>query len=343
MHEFAVYIGRFQPFHNAHLEAVRFARSKAEHLIIVIGGARQPRTIKNPWTAQEREDMIRVALDAEGIDEVTFIHAKDYLYSDNMWITAIQNEIVGITGDVRDVILVGHKKDKTSFYVDMFPQWKFVETGEFGQKLDATLIRDMYFRCDLYDVQKLVPKNVFEMLKSSMMSTTLETSEEFKKLKEEYEHVQSYKDMWSSSPFPPIFVTTDAVLIKSGHVLVVRRKGHPGKGLIALPGGFLRNDEPIIDGCLRELKEETRIKVDKRELATKLVDSRVFDHPSRSLRGRTITHAFCFNLGNGALPKVQGDDDADKSWWMPLRDVFAREDEFFEDHFFIIQHFVNKF
>jgi bifunctional NMN adenylyltransferase/nudix hydrolase len=94
---------------------------------------------------------------------------------------------------------------------------------------------------------------------------------------------------------------------------------------------------------LRELKEETGIALPKDELKKRIVDQRVFDHPNRSLRGRTITHAYCMNLGFGDLPNVKGNDDADKAWWMSLRDVNRNEEQFFEDHFHIIQHFVHKF
>jgi hypothetical protein len=37
------------------------------------------------------------------------------------------------------------------------------------------------------------------------------------------------------------------------------------------------------------------------------------------------------------------EDDAEKAFWMPLRDVYRREEEFFEDHFHIIFFFTSKF
>ena len=158
-----------------------------------------------------------------------------------------------------------------------------------------------------------------------------------------FSSLEKYKEMWNSSPFPPVFVTVDAVVIKSGHVLVVRRRGYPGKGLLALPGGFINESEFLVDACVRELKEETQIKLPKDELKKRIIDQHVFDHPGRSLRGRTITHAFCFDLGKGDLPKVKGDDDAEKAFWMPLRDVFTQEEKFFEDHCHILSYFVKKF
>ena len=184
---------------------------------------------------------------------------------------------------------------------------------------------------------KFVPPEVYQMLCAELVTTN------YQNLVAEFKHITEYKAIWASAPYPPTFVTTDALLLKSGHVLVTVRGGYPGKGLLALPGGYLNQDERIVDGCLRELKEETRIAVDKDELRKAIVDQRVFDHPDRSLRGRTITHGFCMNLGSGELPKVKRGDDAAEAFWMPLRDVYRREEEFFEDHFHIIFFFCSKF
>jgi bifunctional NMN adenylyltransferase/nudix hydrolase len=141
---------------------------------------------------------------------------------------------------------------------------------------------------------------------------------------------------------PPIFVTTDAVVVQSGYVLVVRRKAKPGLGLIALSGGFIKQDETLAEGMLRELKEETRLKVSLPVWRGSIVDSHVFDSPGRSLRGRTITHAYFLQLKAGKLPSVKGGDDADKAWWMSLADLYTHEDQIYEDHLQIIQHFVSK-
>ena len=116
----------------------------------------------------------------------------------------------------------------------------------------------------------------------------------------------------------------------------------PGQGLLALPGGFIRQDEAIEEGMLRELKEETRLKVPFPVLRGSIVDSHVFDSPGRSLRGRTITHAYFLQLKAGELPAVRGNDDAEKAVWMTLADLYAREDEIYEDHLQIVQHFVSK-
>jgi bifunctional NMN adenylyltransferase/nudix hydrolase len=111
-----------------------------------------------------------------------------------------------------------------------------------------------------------------------------------------------------------------------------------------LPGGFVDQDERIRDAAIRELREETRLKVPAPVLAGSIRSSRVFDHPHRSLRGRTVTHAFLFELaptGEG-LPKVKGSDDADKAKWVPLFEFSRMEDQLFEDHFYIVNWFLGQ-
>ena len=63
-----VLVGRFQPFHNGHLEAVRYALRKVDYLYIVIGSSQKNHERDNPFTAGERIAMIKAALDSSGID-----------------------------------------------------------------------------------------------------------------------------------------------------------------------------------------------------------------------------------------------------------------------------------
>lgn len=345
-HEYGVYIGRFQPFHNAHLETVKFALDRVKQLIIVVGSTNCAPNIKNPWTFPERQDMILGCLDDLDLPRITFISARDYLYNDNLWITAIQHEVDGITNGNKDVVLFGHvkNKDTSTFYLKMF-NWEFIDTC-IDSDIDATKIRFMYFTYDSC-YKSLVPRTVEAFLdKFSDVSDKRRGTPDanrFQTLKQEFDHVSQYRKAWACAPFPPTFITTDAIVVKSGHVLIVKRKASPGIGLWALPGGFLNQNERIIDGCIRELKEETGINLPTHELKKCVVDSHVFDHPDRSLRGRTITHAFCVNLGHGELPKVKGGDDAAKAWWIPFNEVFSKENQFFEDHAHIIAYFIHKF
>jgi len=328
--QYCVCIGRFQPFHHGHHELIKDALEEAEKVIIIIGSAGKAPNTQNPWSAEQREEIIKLSLSPEERARVKFEQVRDYWYTNNKWLTEVQQLVYELTEGIADsqICLIGEEND--------FPQWHFIKARNLDRAPRATSVRWWYFTHDSSYKAHVSPA-VVDFMES------YKTTPEFKKLKEEFDFIRSYREAWNGAPFPPTFVTVDSVVIKSGHVLVVRRKGSPGKGQIALPGGFLNQKETTRAGALRELKEETGIKVSKEELDSSIVEQKVFDYPGRSLRGRTITHAFLIDLGSGPLPTVKGADDADKAWWMPLSEFDAREADFFEDHFHIISHFVSKF
>lgn len=356
-YDLLVFIGRFQPIHNAHLDIIEHALSIAHDVVIIVGSCNKPRTVKNPWTASERESMIKSALWERKIDQHSpHIHIKfnsDSPYNDEAWGTRVQQIVSRCVrkhaprfdtnnpnkGLHHKIGIIGHKKagDLSTFYLNYFPQWDFVDFGEYKEveRLDATFIRQHYFDPDanISFLKGVLPQPIFAYL-DSWRSTP-----EYTELVQEKEFIDRYKKQYEASPYPPVFVTTDAVVIQSGHVLMVERGAYPGKGQLALPGGFLdaNKDRSVEDCMLRELKEETGIKVPLPALRGNIQQSKVFDAIDRSSRGRTITHAFMIMLPPGPLPKVKGQDDAAKATWVPLGDLDPTK--CYEDHYFIVSHF----
>ena len=329
-----VLIGRFQPIHNAHLEIIKRATALCDQLVIVTGSANQPRTYKNPFTSDERARMIRAA--AGGLSMRISIEANpDTIYNDQAWAIRVQSLVAKHTQPGDRVGIIGHKKDDSSFYLDMFPQWGY-EDVELIEFLSAVNIRDLFFKRDvnMSFIKGVVPESTFDFL------MTFKSTPEYEQIIREREFIAGYKKQYASLPYAPVFVTTDAVVICSGHVLMIKRRSEPGKGLWALPGGFLNadTDKSVQDCAIRELKEETGIKVPVPVLVGSIQDNRVFDAIGRSTRGRTITHAFKIVLPDGELPKVKGMDDAEKARWVPIAEV--RSDECYEDHYEILQNFV---
>src|SRR5574340_1037984 len=70
-------IGRFQPFHKGHLSAVNFGLSKVENLWIGIGSSNKSHETKNPFTADERKEMIISSLDSESMKRVKVFYVPD--------------------------------------------------------------------------------------------------------------------------------------------------------------------------------------------------------------------------------------------------------------------------
>jgi bifunctional NMN adenylyltransferase/nudix hydrolase len=151
------------------------------------------------------------------------------------------------------------------------------------------------------------------------------------------------KYAYAGSQFPPIYTTVDAVVVEAGHILLVQRKFSPGKGTWALPGGFVGQDEHLVDAAIRELREETKLKVPMPVLKGSVKGQHVFDAPQRSQRGRTITHAFFFDLAHNqwtGLSDVRAADDAAAVRWVPIAEFLKMQEDIYEDHYFIANHFL---
>lgn len=336
-----VFIGRFQPFHNGHKAIIDAALEQAKEVIVVVGSSFAARNIRNPFTFDERRQMIKSVFPQENVKVVP---VSDYPYDDNKWVAAVQNVVHGAlkwSADPIRIGLIGHEKDGTSFYLKIFPTWGNVSVPNVDG-INATDIRKCLFENGRDAIITHDRIAFFTPPETQDVLRKVSLTKEWAVLEQEYQMVKKYKEAWKAAPFPPTFMTVDAVVVQSGHILLVKRGDMPGKGLWALPGGFLNQEETMLDGAIRELKEETKIKVPVPVLKGSIKASKTFDAPNRSARGRTITQAFFIDLGFAEeLPKVKGSDDAEKAFWVPLHEVMKQRDKFFEDHLFIIDHFVS--
>ncbi len=337
-----VFIGRFQPFHIGHKFVVDAALEQAEHVIVLAGSANRSPCLRNPWSFEERRDMIRKVYPYEtGTDRLIVRPLDDTLYNDEAWTSNVQKTVMETVAELgfdrynpAKIGLIGHSKDNTSYYLKLFPQWNSVNVPHEVGVFNATDIRAAYFKGAPTIPHDIIPKEISAYLKDYMMG------EAFRRICAEARWAVDYKASWSSAPFPPTFVTVDNVVVQSGHVLMIRRGGQPGKGLLALPGGFVDHNETLLESAIRELREETRL-ADKHgpfpmgKLKGFMAGQGVFDDPKRSVRGYTLTHAFLFRLPPAkSLMEVIGGDDAAEALWVPLGELDPRD--CFEDHYFII-------
>ncbi len=344
---FGVFIGRFQPLHVGHEHVIARTLEQVDRLIVLVGSANVARDPRNPFTYAEREAMLRSAFRHEVAQgRLIIAPLDDHLYSDTAWVTQVQRIVRALVleygnghgfqnhgiNDFR-VALTGYGKDASSFYLKLFPEWENLQVESAYGTFSSSDVRQRYFQRIPEVPSTILSAGVADFLREFALG------EAFKGLLEEAEFLAAYPAQWGKGPF----VTADAVVIQSGHILLVERGRAPGKGLLALPGGFVNPAERIRDAAIRELREETAISDGKGQIPPAMLASfiedartRVFDAPSRSLRGRIITHAFLFRLPERRkLFSVKGGDDAAHAQWYRFGDLSP--DMLFEDHWAIIE------
>ena len=347
-----VFIGRFNPPHLGHLSVIEEALSNNDKLIIVIGSHKTTFSPRKLLSTEQVQNIILAGVSDPS--RIEFASVRDNLYSDNEWVIDVRKQINYICSKIYDenkiISLYGFSKDQTSQYLKWFPFYHTIEALPFvnggGELLHASDIRELIYKnsksLDINIPYGNLPVSGLELTMGKPMATQFITEllsdnlERVLWISDEYWHYKSYKDAWSKAPYAPTFVTGDAVVFCNGCVLLIKRKFSPGKGCYALPGGFINQNETVKACILRELAEETKIDVPPAKLANSLKEIVLFDAPSRSMRGRTITNAGLIVLEETKIPKVKASDDAMGAIWMPLDMISRLEDKFFEDHFYII-------
>lgn len=339
-----VFIGRFQPFHMGHKNVIDEALSLSENVLILVGSAGSPRTLRNPFSYEERVDMISESYPKEA--GLIFHPLFDKTYNDQAWINQVQSIINDTifniinpsggwtalgTNDVKTG-LIGHQRDNTSYYLKLFPQYESIPVKS-PSNINATQIRKILFSgTEHYHtmLDSVLPKSSADFLYKDDKGKSIIDG-----MRKEYDFKVKHDLAWKDSPYAPTFNTVDALVEQSGHVLLIRRRAEPGKGLYAMPGGYVDQGETLQQSMIRELKEETKIKVPDKVILGSIVNVFDADSPHRSDRGRIISKVYHIKLNDDVkLPKVKGSDDADKAIWLPISEL--KESEMFEDHYHII-------
>lgn len=322
-----IVIGRFQPFHKGHEYLIKEAVKENDYVIVLIGSAKKARDIKNPWTVEERAIMLNNIALYNDIRETQIRYAgiEDF-YDDDKWLKQVQAKIRPYVTKEDNVTLYGYKKDDSSYYLELFPSWKFKETYNEKYDIDATTVREYLFHDTLID--DILPVGVLRYIKNWIRS------EEFSQLKEEFKYIQEYKKKFKDLQYEPVFTTVDAVITYKGKVFIMERTAEPGNHLLCLPGGFINNNKKLIDNMIDIVENKTKIRITDKNW---IKDVKVIDDPKRSLRGRIITHIFKVEIPTQYKLNIDGNF---KGQWMDFDDIELYEDQFFEDHALILKSFI---
>lgn len=336
MIKLGVVIGRFQLFDHNHKRLLEHALGESDEVLVLLGSSVKPRNPLNPFTVEEREKMI---FDALGEADLYVDYLIDYLYSENRWLADVQSAIQSHLGGREEdyqITLYGNQNPLLPDYLTKFPQWnhevvRTIDWKPFGMLgFTSPLLENMFSNGQ--DWLGEVPVSTAKFATRWLGTTRGQY------ISDEFEYIKNYRRNTQTGRYETIFQTVDSVVVYKGNVLLIQRRAQPGKGLWALPGGFLNPKETLFEGALRELQEETTFRVNP----SWVTNDHRFDHPYRSLRGRTITQAFLFEVPDYKdVPIVRGADDARRARWFTLSDVIDNMvGELFEDHYDIISYFL---
>jgi bifunctional NMN adenylyltransferase/nudix hydrolase len=160
--DYLVYIGRFQPFHLAHMETINIALKYSNQIILALGSAQKERNIKNPFFAEERETMILSNFSLADQARIKFVHVQD-VYDDEKWRKLVKSLVVDLVESNAKIGLIGHFKDESSYYLKFFPEWEMLELESLKNAISATPLREAYYQGEIKEQD--FPSGTIEFLK----------------------------------------------------------------------------------------------------------------------------------------------------------------------------------
>ena len=152
-----MYIGRFQPFHLGHLDALKQVLKREKHVIIVIGSAEDHGTSENPFTAGERYTMIEASLEEASIsrEKYAIIPVRD-IHNDDKWVEHVQR----LTSPF-DTVYTGSPITKK-----LFKKSKKHQVIDLKKRLpiSATMVRKIIKSGKAKKLEELIPKAVVKIV-----------------------------------------------------------------------------------------------------------------------------------------------------------------------------------
>ena len=268
-HRLAVLVMRAQGFHDGHEHLLKEVENEVDSALVLVGSSYRPRSWKNPFTFAERRGFIEAGTRDRKIP-VGVMPLIDTLYNDRAWASNVRAAVrfrireMGLPLDEVEVILTGFEKDASSAYQSWFPEWErrpvqALKRG--GEILNATDLREAIFFPGDWGFGATWEK--FGKSKVDTIVSWMERNPQaVEAIRAEGRHCKESRARLAAAEkhlgYPVVMNTVDAVCVMSGHVLLMRRDGLPGKGTLALPGGHVLPRATAKDSILEILRQKGR-------------------------------------------------------------------------------------
>ncbi len=129
-----LFVGRFQPYHMGHHNALLNALREVDEMVIVVGSAKESFQPQNPFTAGERIEMISAALKEDGIFGKCYIIAVDDISEYALWSQRIKSYSPRF-----EVVFTNNPLVKELFEADGYTVKKLVSNIK---QVDSTKVRE---------------------------------------------------------------------------------------------------------------------------------------------------------------------------------------------------------
>ena len=165
-------IARFQPFHNGHKSLIDKMLNESRYITIVLGSSQESRTEKNPWSVEERKQMI---INIYGkCKNIKILSLKD-LSDDDKWYDYVINFMYNNIGNFPkiDAYYCGskydsHWYDKGDFNIEIFDREKQTD----NKKISATEIRNM-IKDKNEEWKKFIPTKNIEYIEKTIKNISI--------------------------------------------------------------------------------------------------------------------------------------------------------------------------
>ncbi len=326
-YDYALLIGRFQPFHRGHFALYQKACLLADKVIVVIGSHQRSSSLLDPWTSEERCKMISQHCRTM---PPSFLFMQDSAYNFPEWrrrlktMLRAQLQLDGADENA-SVVVLGHLRDQSSYYLKFFEPWHFYAVAEQANGCNASDIRKALFEARLDAVDSELDANNLDFIKQWT------NTDAFMRLANEYRDLEIASRNLQAKTSEQRSVL--ACLVYRDFVVLEHRDTHPGKGQFALP-------EKILDDTQEPNQEVSQLfkELDQDVGAAGVQHSNhaVFDQLRRDPRGKLTSYADCWLLE--ARPQLSNP----KFFCYDLALLNEQTALFASDHAQIIQYFLNR-
>ena len=155
-----IILGRFQPFHKGHASIVEQALEKADRVLILVGSAQESRTVRNPYSYEERARLIKKIFP----ERVILYPLRDLGIGDvNGWGEYVITSAEKALGEKAECLFLGHEEKNAKWLSpERKAQIDLVELSRASIPISATMVRSFLLEDDFEGYKQAMKEELYE-------------------------------------------------------------------------------------------------------------------------------------------------------------------------------------